>query len=83
MWKTHIRLALSGTPWDAGKSPSAGLLSSHGMSISNIEELAQTSRCALEEVDATDGAHPVDMGTLCTIHKSKIGSLKLFTKDRK
>ena len=56
------RLALSGTP-GTGKSTLAGLLSSHGMSISNIEELAHQAG-ALEEVDVTDGAHPVDMGTL-------------------
>ena len=35
------------------------------MSISKIEELAQ--RGALEEVDATDGAHPVDMEICYTI----------------
>ena len=56
------RLALSGTP-GTGKSTIASLLSSHGMSISNIEELAQQAG-ALEEVDATDGAHPVDMDIL-------------------
>ena len=56
------RLALSGTP-GTGKSTLAGLLSSHGMSISNIEELAQQAG-ALEEVDVTDGAHPVDMRIL-------------------
>ena len=33
------------------------------MSISNIEELAQQAG-ALEEVDVTDGARPVDMGIL-------------------
>ncbi len=56
------RLALSGTP-GTGKSTLAGLLSSHGMSISNFEELAKQAG-ALEEVDVTDGAHPVDMGIL-------------------
>ena len=56
------RLALSGTP-GTGKSTIAGLLSSHGMSVSKIEELAQQAG-ALEEVDATDGAHPVDMDIL-------------------
>ena len=56
------RLALSGTP-GTGKSTLAGLLSSHGMSISNIEELAQQAG-ALEEVDVNHGAHPVDMEIL-------------------
>jgi len=56
------RLALSGTP-GTGKSTIAGLLSSHGMSISKIEDLAQQAG-ALEEVDAKDGAHPVDMDIL-------------------
>ena len=56
------RLALSGTP-GTGKSTIAGLLSSHGMSVSKIEDLAQQAG-ALEEVDATDGAHPVDMDIL-------------------
>jgi adenylate kinase len=56
------RLALSGTP-GTGKSTIAGLLSSHGIRVSKIEELAQQAG-ALEEVDATDGAHPVDMDIL-------------------
>ena len=56
------RLALSGTP-GTGKSTIAGLLSSHGMSVSKIEDLAQQAG-ALEEVDTTDGAHPVDLDIL-------------------
>ena len=72
------RLALSGTP-GTGKSTLAGLLSSHGMSISNIEELAHQAG-ALEEVDVTDGAHPVDMGTLLQYVNQKWQSAPLKTE---
>ena len=72
------RLALSGTP-GTGKSTLAGLLSSHGMSISNIEELAQQAG-ALEEVDVTDGAHPVDIEILLQYINQKWHTAPLKTE---
>ena len=72
------RLALSGTP-GSGKSTVAGLLAKHGLSVSRIEELAEQAG-ALEEVDTTDGAHPVDMEILLQYINRKWHSAPLEPK---
>ena len=59
---TPPRIALTGTP-GTGKSTVARLLSASGYSIISIEELAAEAG-ALDEIDKTDNARPVDIELL-------------------
>jgi|TARA_B100000959_G_scaffold26564_1_gene25689 adenylate kinase len=59
---TPPRIALTGTP-GTGKSTCARLLSPSGYSVISIEELA-SSAGALDEIDKTDDARPVDIELL-------------------
>ncbi len=59
---TTPRIALTGTP-GTGKSTVSRLLSASGYSIISVEELAAAAG-ALDEIDKTDNARPVDIELL-------------------
>jgi adenylate kinase len=70
---TPPRIALTGTP-GTGKSTVARLLSASGYSIISVEELAAAAG-ALDEIDKTDNARPVDIELLLSHLKKSWKSL--------